>query len=227
MTSRARTPLLAAIAAIAVSLVAPATWAHGVGGAPGRFDYTAPRPGTYTLPVIKPAADGAVLDASGTARRLRGVMDGRVTVLSFIYTRCSDANGCPLATAVLHELRAMAARDVALSARLKLVTLSFDVAHDRPAVLAKYGGRARAGRGPDWAFVVPTGERERDTILDAYGQTLRAPSAGEAGPSHLLRVYLIDQGGRIRNIYGLDFLDPRLLLNDVRTLLLEKREARR
>src|SRR5437762_988184 len=28
-------------------------------------DYDAPAPGTYTLPVIKPAADGALLDATG------------------------------------------------------------------------------------------------------------------------------------------------------------------
>jgi hypothetical protein len=40
-------------------------------------------------------------------------------------------------------------------------------------------------------------------------------------------VYLIDRQQRIRNIYGLDFLDPRLLLADVRTLLQEDRETRR
>jgi hypothetical protein len=37
----------------------------------------------------------------------------------------------------------------------------------------------------------------------------------------------VDRRRRIRNVYGLDFLDPRLLLADVRTLLLEDRTVRR
>ena len=37
----------------------------------------------------------------------------------------------------------------------------------------------------------------------------------------------IDRQQRVRNIYGLDFLDPRLLMADVQTLLLEERQARR
>ncbi len=55
----------------------------------------------------------------------------------------------------------------------------------------------------------------------------RPADPAAAGPTHLLRVYLIDRQLRIRNIYGLDFLGPRLLLADVRTLVLEDREARR
>ena len=173
MKARIRSSMLGAIAAIAVCLAAPAARAHGIADrAPVRFDYEAPRPGTYRLPVITPAASGAVLDATGMRRDLRSVMDGRVTVLSFIYTRCSDAKGCPLATAVLHELRAAAAGDAALSARMKLLTLSFDVAHDRPAVLAQYGGRARGPRGPQWDFVVPT---------DVRGGAYLAPLAPGAG----------------------------------------------
>ena len=43
------------------------------------------------------------------------------------------------------------------------------------------------------------------------------------GPfTHQLRVYLIDSARRIRNIYSLGFLDPRLVVGDVRTLLLEE-----
>jgi protein SCO1 len=37
-----------------------------------------------------------------------------------------------------------------------------------------------------------------------------------------LRVFLIDAGGTVRNIYSLDFLDPNLVLGDVRTLLMER-----
>src|SRR6185369_4746724 len=54
-------------------------------------DYDAPVPGTYVLPAVKPAADGDVLDSRGHALRLREVTHGRVTVMSFIYTRCAAA----------------------------------------------------------------------------------------------------------------------------------------
>jgi cytochrome oxidase Cu insertion factor (SCO1/SenC/PrrC family) len=50
-------------------------------------DYDAPEPGSYTLPVVKMAADGEVLDSKGETLRLRGLTRGRVTVMSFIYTR--------------------------------------------------------------------------------------------------------------------------------------------
>jgi protein SCO1 len=112
---------------------------------------------------------------------------------------------------------------------VKLVTLSFDLAHDTPAVLAGYASAvdSSATPGPAWEFVVPAGERELAAILQAYGQTIQRADGDALAPTHLLRVYLIDERGRIRNIYGLDFLDPRLLLNDARTLLLETGRARR
>jgi protein SCO1 len=45
----------------------------------------------------------------------------------------------------------------------------------------------------------------------------------ESPLNHTLRVYLIDQDGRIRNIYSSGTLDLRLVLADVKTLLLEKK----
>src|SRR5262249_35683263 len=66
-------------------------WAHpghGSSGAPDpaavqvpverRIEFKAPAPGTYQLPVIKPAPDGAVLDTRGVPRRLHQVMAGKV-----------------------------------------------------------------------------------------------------------------------------------------------------
>ena len=36
---------------------------------------------------------------------------------------------------------------------------------------------------------------------------------------HTLRAYLVDAHGQVRSIYSSGFLDPELLLNDVRTVL--------
>ncbi|HEX2500567.1 MAG TPA: SCO family protein [Methylomirabilota bacterium] len=199
-----------------------------------RFDFDAPRPGTYRLPVVKPAADGAVVDAAGHPRRLREALAGKVVVLSFIFTRCSDANGCPLATAVLHRLHTATADDPELARNLKLVTLSFDPAHDTPGTMARYGAvAATRERRSAWEFLTTSSERELAPILAGYGQLVQRPAGPlvpgvtAASPTHLLRVYLIDRQQRVRNIYGLDFLDPRLLMADVQTLLLEERQAQR
>ncbi len=223
-----RTAVAAALAAV-LAASAPAG-AHEPGPRPPagvgpRFDYEPPVPGTYRLPPVKPAADGGVLDARGARRRLREVMAGRLALLSFIYTGCHDATGCPLATAVLHQVRAAVARDRELARRLTLVTVSFDLARDTPPALARYAEPLRRVRGPRWEFLVPSSGRELDSILTAYGQSIERAADGTL--SHVLRVYLIDARGQIRNVYGVDFLDPRLVLADLRTLLLEERALTR
>src|SRR4051812_36443636 len=68
------------------------------------FDYEPPAPGSYVLPVIRPAADGTLLDSTGKSVRLDELTHGRITVLSFIYTRCAAPKACPYATGVLNQL---------------------------------------------------------------------------------------------------------------------------
>ena len=233
---------LAAVVATVAGAPDPGAWAHP-GHAPGsasepatvealadrRIEFEAPAPGTYRLPVIKPAPDGAVLDARGSERRLHHLMDGKVVVLSFVYTQCSDPRGCPLATAVLHQIHRASTADPVLAERLKLITLSFDPAHDTPAVMARYARpRDPSTRASDWDRLTTASDRALAPILAGYGQVISRPTGSQAaGLTHRLRVYLIDPQQRIRNIYGLDFLDPELLLADVRTLLLEEQSARR
>jgi len=39
---------------------------------------------------------------------------------------------------------------------------------------------------------------------------------------HMLKVFLIDGRGKVREIYSLAYLQPQVLLNDMRTLYLER-----
>jgi cytochrome oxidase Cu insertion factor (SCO1/SenC/PrrC family) len=189
------------------------------------YDYDAPAPGTYTLPVIKPAADGALLDTSGKPIRLRELIRGRVTVMSFIYTRCAAAKACPYATGVLLQLHRASAQDSELARQLRLVSLSFDPVNDTPDRMAVYAGIASQSPGAaPWDFVTTRSPAELQPILAAYGQAVddRQDPRDPAGPlNHTLRVFLIDREGRIRNIYSTGTLDLRLVLADVRTLMLE------
>jgi protein SCO1/2 len=190
------------------------------------YDYDPPVAGSYTLPVVKSAADGALLDAGGKSVQLRDLTRGRVTVLSFIYTRCAAGKACPYATGVLNQLHQLSVEDEALAKNMRLVSMSFDPEYDTPRRLAAYSEVIREEKsGCEWRFATAKSRADLDSILAAYGQTVdqRPNPADPQGPLfHILRVYLIDREGRIRNIYSSGTLDPRLVLADVKTLLLEE-----
>jgi len=190
------------------------------------YDYDAPVPGSYTLPIIKPAADGALLDSAGKAVRLSELTRGRVTVMSFIYTRCAAAKACPYATGVLMQLHRESAHDAELAKSLRLVSMSFDPANDTPERMADYSMLAatRTNAAP-WHFVTTKSQTELQPILAAYGQAVNKKQnpRDPTGPlNHSLRVFLVDARGNIRNIYSSGTLDPRLVLADIRTLIMEE-----
>lgn len=191
--------------------------------------FEAPVPGTYELPVIKPAADGALVDSNGNSTRLSGITIGKITVLSFIYTRCGDATACPFAASVLNRLHLTSREDGVLARNLRLVSMSFDPEHDTPERMAEYASIVRDSQdGCAWEFVAPRSLADTAPILNAYGQAVNGkadPRDGGGPLNHTLRVYLIDPLRRIRNIYSSGTLDPRLVLADVRTLLLEQNSA--
>jgi cytochrome oxidase Cu insertion factor (SCO1/SenC/PrrC family) len=159
-----------------------------------------------------------VLDEAGNARRLHDYLGDRVVVLSFIYTTCSDINGCPLAAYVLKRVQDRALTDPSLRDRLRLVSVSFDPLHDTPSVMAAYAQRLRAP-GFEWTFLTTPSEVALQPTLDAYDQWVVRDESGAL--SHTLRVLLIDRQMQVRNIYSVSFLHADIVLNDVRTLLLE------
>lgn len=190
------------------------------------YDYDAPTPGTYSLPIIKTAADGRLLDSTGKPVQLAELTRGRITVMSFIYTRCTAAKACPYATGVLRQLHLQSEQDPSLAQSMRLVSLSFDPTHDTPERMTAYARLAseKPSAAP-WHFLTAASERQLQPVLKAYGQAVdrRANPSDPAGPlNHTLRVFLIDRDGNIRNIYSAATLDPRLVVADVRTLMLEK-----
>jgi cytochrome c peroxidase len=196
--------------------------------APGYAPLAFPLPaaGSYQLPPLWDAGDGAVVDADARAQRLHELLGDRYVVLSFIFTRCSDVNGCPLATYVLKGLQDRLKTDRLLAGRVRLLSLSFDPAHDTPDVLKSYAARVKDADF-DWRFLTTRGEPELEPILRAYDQTIMRDydaDGRELGTiSHLLRVYLIDRQRRIRNVYSVNFLHADTVANDILTLLAEDR----
>ena len=191
-------------------------------------DYDPPAPGTYRLPIVKPAADGEVLDSQGEPLRLSELTHGRVTVMSFIYTRCAAAKACPMATGVLAQLHNLSAEDAALAKNLRLVSISFDPSGDTPSRMAAYSELAHSNKSAaEWRFITTASQDKLQPIIDAYGQAVdrkKNPNDPTGPLNHTLRVFLIDRHGQIRNIYSSGTLDVRLVLADLKTLLAEQPE---
>jgi len=188
----------------------------------GALEFSAPEPGSYTLPVLGFAADGKVLDTQGKALTLHSLMGDKVVLLSFIYSTCSDVNGCPLATAVLHKIKSRLKKEPELAEKLRLVTLSFNPERDTPEMMQHYG-QALQDKGVEWRFLTTQSEQDLQAILAHYKQNIQkvydAQGQFTGTYSHILRVYLIDKSKQLRNIYSVAFLHPDTLINDIKTLL--------
>ena len=189
-------------------------------GPPPRFE--PPAAGSYELPPIARIDEHLLLGSDGTQAPLPGLAEGEVSFVSFIYLSCGEA--CPLATASLADLDQRIAREEDVAGRVELVTVSFDPERDTPEAMEKLrSGLRPAGR---WRFLTAESTAAVAPVLRDFGQDavlLRGPDGDWTGElRHVLKVFLLDDQGRVRNVYSTGFLDPRLLLNDARTLLMEK-----
>jgi cytochrome oxidase Cu insertion factor (SCO1/SenC/PrrC family) len=215
-----------ATTALAASSVESPSPGSNLGRTP-EYDYDPPAPGTYKLPVLQSAEDGLVVGPNGKALHLHELLDGRVAILSFIYTRCSDPKACLRATGVLSQLHELSRQDPTVARNLTLITLSFDPGYDTPEVMERYGSVFRRGEGgAEWLFLTTRSQADLQPLLAAYGQRVdKRKKPSSLGPyQHTLKVYLIDPKARIRNIYSYGLLDPRLVLADVKTLVQEGKE---
>lgn len=212
------------LAAFAACCLLEAHAARGDG--PAQFPeqlFTPPPAGSYSLPPIQAAPRGRVLDDAGRERALSSYLEGRITLLSFVYTHCTDPAGCPLAFSTLAAVRdRLAAHPVA--ARAQLVSLSFDPRYDTPEIMRMFaktfGGRERK---PTWHFLTTGSQARLAPLLAGFGQDA-APAAQAGGArqlDHTLRVFLIDGRSRVREIYSSAYLMPEVIVNDILTLAAE------
>ena len=193
-----------------------------------RLDFVPPEPGTYTLHRIMEAPDGNVLSVDGRAQKLSELTRDRITLLGFIYTTCIDPQGCPLAYRVFRRLETEIQATPALHGKVQLVTLSFDPARDSPSVMKHYAGsRLDEDRGLRWFFLTTRSVRDLLPLVEGFGQDVRYSVDSSTGQpvrqlSHVLKVFLIDRAGYVREIYTSAFLHPQSIIGDIRTLLMER-----
>ncbi len=189
-----------------------------------------PPPGSYELQRIQRAPDAALLDAESRIQRLAGLTSGKITLLTFFYTYCVDPWGCPYAYWTLNGLRdrLLAEPQLAAPGALRQRELRPD---------ERYAGRAPAL----WREIhersaprMAVSHRARSVadllpLLDGFGQDVRVERDANGEPTrtinHMLKMFLIDRDGMVREIYSLAYLQQAVMLNDMRTLALEKRST--
>jgi protein SCO1/2 len=159
--------------------------------------------------------DAAFIDQQDR-RRSFAEWQGTLTLVTFIYTSCPLPNFCPLMDQNFATLQGAIREDPALRGRVKLVSISFDPAHDTPAVLAAHAARRKAD--PEvWTFL--TGDQKTiDRFSGQFGVGIMRPETpGEI--VHNLRTALIDRQGHVVKIYSGSEWTPGTVLADLRAAL--------
>ena len=182
-------------------------------------EYVPPTPGTYRLPPIQAAPEGSVLDTRGRLRPLQVYTHGKITLVGLIDSTCTT--GCPIATHIMAKIYQALDAVPSLGKHVRFVTLSFNL-QDTPEVMARYAASAipRRQRGiVEWHFLTTASALELEPILAGFGQFVVRKQDGQ--PQHLLKVFLIDPRGAVRQIYAYGFFESQLVWADIVTLAME------
>jgi protein SCO1/2 len=165
--------------------------------------------------------DAVLEDGRGKPYPLRQVFDGRrPVVLALVYYDCPMLCGLILGGMA----RAMRENGLELGKDYQAVTISFDptekpiqAAERRRGYLQSMG---KSDAGPEWPFLVGTGEATR-RIADAAGYYYkRDPVSGEW--AHLAAIFVLTPDGKVsRYLYGIDY-PPK----DLRLALVEAADGR-
>lgn len=146
----------------------------------------------------------------------------RALLVTFIYTRCRDAEFCPLTSQRFAEMNREIAADAALRAKAHMLSVSIDPEHDTPAALRSYGGAYTqnydAEKYETWEFA--TGDpREVRRLADFFGLQYY-PDKDQV--VHSLSTALIDPQGRVRKFYRGSDWQPADVLRELRAAVSEQ-----
>ncbi len=157
--------------------------------------------------------DDTLQDQEGHTRKLSD-WRGRAVAVTFVYTRCPVPDFCPLMDRRFLDLQRGIAADATLRDRAHLVSVSFDPAHDTPAVIAAH---AKAG-GADprtWSYL--TGQPAAiEHFTSRFGVSTILEKDGAETITHNLRTAVVDPRGRLIKIYSGNEWTVDALLADLR-----------
>ncbi len=182
-----------------------------------------PEPGTYKLPKIKKISDHSLINSEGKRVSLYNLKEDRIAIVSFIYTNCPEKYGCPLSNFIMSQLYKVISSDPQLKGRVSLITISFDPERDTPQVMYKY--RKWLSADGNWFFLTAQSGDEIKPVLKDFGQRVQKLYTEDGRWTgvyrHVLKIFLMDESNYVRNIYSTGMVSVKLILSDIKTLLLE------
>ncbi len=121
--------------------------------------------------------DLMLVDAQGHRTSLPALLatGQRVWIVDFVYTRCQTV--CSALGGVFQQLQQQVT-ERGLQDRIGLLSISFDPAHDSPAVLHDYARRMRMDAAV-WQIATLAAPRDRRALLDAFGIMVIPAPLGE------------------------------------------------
>ena len=168
---------------------------------------------TVRREVQRKIADFTLRDQNGHPFDLRS-LKGRPVIVSFIYTTCPDV--CPLITFNLRQLQ----RELSPPERHSpfFVSVTTDPEVDEPLVLRTYAERFRIDFA-NWVFL--TGGREQlASVWKEFGVNVERKARGLV--NHTTLTALLDGDAVMRFAYHGSAPDPKMVLQDLHTLLHSK-----
>ena len=143
---------------------------------------------------------------------------GSAMVITFIYTRCPLPQFCPLMDRRFAEIQAMAAADPALKGKVRLLSISFDPATDRAAVLRAHA--TKAGADPAvWRFATAE-ESVVDRLAATFGVNVTREKDGTI--THNLRTAVVDANGRIVSVHDSNAWSAASIVDELKTAVLAR-----
>lgn len=166
-----------------------------------------------------PQPGDAVPDFKLTAQSGKGIhfgqFQGKLLLITFIYTRCPIADFCPRMNKNFEEIDKALVGDPALYKQTQLVSISFDTVNDTPAVLREFSRNyipAGEQKSTHWEFAVPSAAElaKMEQFFDLGVTT------GEGGTfNHSLSTVLIDKSGKVADFEHTNEWTPQQMLEKI------------
>jgi protein SCO1/2 len=169
---------------------------------------------------IGPAPATVLIDTAGKRFDLAS-LQGKVVVVSFIYTTCNGV--CPATTLALGRIGKELEAAKLWGRAVVFISITLDPKRDTTDVLARYAEQFGADPAK-WHFLTGS-PRQVESVIAAWGMWVKSDPSGVL--DHSSRIFLLDRRGRQREIYNLEFLQGASVLEDVRLLLGENQVGER
>ncbi|MER9401511.1 SCO family protein [Mesorhizobium sp. M0615] len=162
----------------------------------------------YFQQIDRPTPDFTLRTAEGRIVHLADLR-GKVVVLHFIYTSCTDV--CPLHAEKIAEIQKLV-NGTPMKDQVTFVSITTDPTRDTPDVMRKYG--PTHGLDPvNWLFLTTTQDQPEDAtraLAEAFGH--KFTKADDGIQAHGIVTHVIDKEGQWRaNFHGLDFASINLV----------------